>query len=182
MEKDILTNKEKKVLKNIDKYLKNISMHFKNLKEHFKKYQYGIDYLFKEGNEEKNTLNNNINAFEEARKLLNKCRSNLLLMETNEIRKKLHKKEAVYNLLKEQEGSLTNSENRVLKKIDRYLKNFKENLEKLQKYHYNIIYGLYYLFNELDEVDYYQPTEIKSAFDGSYVLYESKEIKIITFQ
>ena len=30
-----LTNKEKKVLKNIDKYLKNVSMHFKNLKKHF---------------------------------------------------------------------------------------------------------------------------------------------------
>ena len=48
-----LTNKEKKVLKNIDKYLKNISMHLKNLKKHFKKlqkYQYGIDYLFNEHN------------------------------------------------------------------------------------------------------------------------------------
>ena len=30
MEKDSLTNKEKKVLKNIDWYLKNISMHLKN--------------------------------------------------------------------------------------------------------------------------------------------------------
>ena len=37
MEKDILTNKEKKVLKNIDRYPKNISMHLKNLKKHFKK-------------------------------------------------------------------------------------------------------------------------------------------------
>ena len=34
-EKD--SNKEKKVLKNIDRYLKNISMHLKNLKKHFKK-------------------------------------------------------------------------------------------------------------------------------------------------
>ena len=32
-EKDSLTNKEKKVLKNIDRYLKNISMHLKNLKK-----------------------------------------------------------------------------------------------------------------------------------------------------
>ena len=31
-----------------------------------------------------------------------------------------------------------------------------------------------YLFNELNEVDYYEPKEVKSAFDGSYVLYESK--------
>ena len=47
IEKDRLTNKEKKVLKNIDRYLKNI-MHLKNLKRYFKKYQYGIDYLFNE--------------------------------------------------------------------------------------------------------------------------------------
>ena len=52
-EKDSLTIKEKKILKNIDRYLKNISMHLKNLKKHFKKlqkYQYGIDYLFNEHN------------------------------------------------------------------------------------------------------------------------------------
>ena len=87
-----LTNKEKKVLKNIDRYLKNISMHLTNLKKHFKKlqkYQYGTDYLFNEHNEEDYTSNNNINAFKEARKLLNERRSNLLRKETNEIRKKL---------------------------------------------------------------------------------------------
>ena len=33
------------------------------------------------------------------------------------------------------------------------------------------MYGLDYLFNE---EDYYEPKEIKSAFDGSYILYESK--------
>ena len=76
-----LTNKEKKVLKNIDKYLKNISMHLKNLKKHFKKlqkYQYGMDYLFNEHNEEGYVLNNDINAFQEARKQFNERRSNLL--------------------------------------------------------------------------------------------------------
>ena len=62
----------------------------------------------------------------------------------------------------------------MLKNIDRYLKNFKNDLEKLQKYQYNITYGLDYLFNELSEVDYYKPTEVKSVFDGSYILYESK--------
>ena len=30
------------------------------------------------------------------------------------------------------------------------------------------MYGLDYLFNE---EDYYEPKEIKSAFDGSYILY-----------
>ena len=58
--------------------------------------------------------------------------------------------------------------------IDRYLKNFKKDLGKLQKYQYNITYVLDYLFNELNEKDYCKPTEVKSAFDGSYILYESK--------
>ena len=163
-------------------YLKNISMHLKNLKKHFKKlqkYKYGIDYLFNEHNEEDYTSNNDINTFKEARKLLNERRSNLLRKETNGIRKKLNKKEAVHNFLKEKEqkGSLTSRENRVLRNIDRYLKNFKKDLDKLQKYQYNITYGSDYLFNELNEKDYYKPTEVKSAFDGSYILYESKEDK-----
>ena len=56
-----------------------------------------------------------------------------MLEETNKIRKNLYKKEAVYNFLKdkEQNGSLTNEEKKVLKKIDKYLKNFKNDLEKL---------------------------------------------------
>ena len=62
----------------------------------------------------------------------------------------------------------------MLKNIDKYLKNFKKDLEKLQKYQYNITYSLDYLFDELDEVDYYEPKEVKNAFNGSYVLYESK--------
>ena len=95
-QKDSLTNRQKNVLKNIDRYLKNISKHLKSLKKHFKKlqkYQYGIDYLFNEYN--------NINAFQEARTLLNERRSNLSREETKRIRKKLNKKEAVYNFLKD---------------------------------------------------------------------------------
>ena len=85
-QKDSLTNEEREVLKNIDRYLKNISMHLKNLKKHFKKlqkHQCGLDYLFNEHNEEDYTSNNNINAFKEARKLRNERRSNLLHKETN---------------------------------------------------------------------------------------------------
>ena len=63
----------------------------------------------------------------------------------------------------------------MLKNIDKYLKN----LDKLQKYQHNITYGLDYLFNEFNEEDYYKPTDVKSAFHGSYMLYESKGIKII---
>ena len=75
---------------------------------------------------------------------------------------------------KEQKDSLTNTQTRVLKNIGRYIKKFKKDLEKLQKYKNNITYGLDYLFNELNEENYYEPKEIKSAFDGSYMLYESR--------
>ena len=163
------------MLRNVERYLKNIGMHLKNCKKYFKKlerYQYGLDHLFNEEKEEEGyiTSNNSINP----RKLFNEVKSNLSREEINKIRKKLHRKEAVYNFLKkkDQKGSLTNREKRVLNNIDRYLKNLKKDLEKLQKY--SITYGLDYLFNELDEVDYYEPKEVKSAFDGSYILYESK--------
>ena len=55
--------------------------------------------------------------------------------------KKLYKKEAVYNFLKdkEQNTSLTNSEKKILKEIGRYLKDFKKDLDKLQKYQCNIM-------------------------------------------
>ena len=185
MEKDRLMNKEKKVLQNIDRYLKNISMHLKNLKKHFKKlqkYQYGIYYLFNEHNEEDCVSNNDTSAIQEIRKLFNERRTNFSREETKRIRKKLHKKEALYKVLKdkEQKGSLTNSEKKQLKKINRYLKISKEDLEKLQKYQYSVTYGLDKLLNRLNEEDYFKPTEVKSAFDSSYVLYESRQDKVNT--
>ena len=73
----------------------------------------------------------------------------------------------------------------MLKNIGRYLKNFKKYLEKLQKYQDNITYGLDYLFNELNGEDYYEPKEIKSAFDGIYILYESrgdKDTKLVLYE
>ena len=106
--------------------------------------------------------NNSINSIQETRQLLNELRSNLSREETNRIREKLYKMEAVYNFLKEkeQEGCLTNRQKRVRKNIDGYLKNFKKDLEKLQKN--SITYGLDYLFHELNEVDYHEPKEVKS--------------------
>ena len=91
---------------------------------------------------EPTSQNNGINAIKEARKLFNEVRSNLLLKETKRIRKKLYEKEAVYNFLKEkeQEGSLTNKQKNVLKSIDRYLKKLNDDLKKLQKYEYNLIW------------------------------------------
>ena len=63
----------------------------------------------------------------------------------------------------------------MLKNIGKYLKKRNIDLKKLNKYQDNITYGLDYLFNELNEEDYYEPKEIKkSAFDGIYMLYESR--------
>ena len=80
---------------------------------------------------ESTTINNSINAIKEVRKLFNDVRNNLSHEETKRIRKELYKKEVVYNFLKEkeQEGSLTNKEKKVLKNIDRYLKNISTHLK-----------------------------------------------------
>ena len=80
--------------------------------------------------------NNDINAIKDVRKLFNDLRSNLSREEINRIREKLYKQEAVYNFLKEkeQEGSLTNNEKKVLKNIGRYLKNIAKHLKNLKKF------------------------------------------------
>ena len=79
--------------------------------------------------------NNNIKAIKEVRKLFNDVKNNLSNEETKRIRKELYKKEVVYNFLKEkeQEGSLTNKQKNVLKKIDRYLKKLSNDLKKKTK-------------------------------------------------
>ena len=78
--------------------------------------------------------NNDINAIKDVRKLFNDLRSNLSREEINRIREKLYKQEAVYNFLKEkeQEGSLTNKEKKVLKNIGRYPKNIAKHLKNLK--------------------------------------------------
>ena len=116
---------------------------------------------------ESTTINN---AIKEVRELSNEIRGSLSCKETKRNRKVLYKKEAVYNFLKEKDG-LTDKEKIVLKNIGKYLKKLNNDLKKLNKYQDNITYGIDYLFNE---EDYYNPTEIKSAFDGNYVLYESR--------
>ena len=78
--------------------------------------------------------NNDINAIKDVRKLFNDLRSNLSREEINRIREKLYNQEAVYNFLKEkeQEGSLTNKEKKVLKNIGRYPKNIAKHLKNLK--------------------------------------------------
>ena len=96
-------------------------------------------------------------------------------------RKELYKKETVYNSLKEKE-SLTNKQKIVLKNISKYLKKLNNNLKKLYKYQDNVMYGLDYLFNE---EDYYEPKEVKSAFDGTHIVYESigdKDAKLALYE
>ena len=85
------------------KTILRILVSIKNLKKHFKKHQYGLDYLFNEHDDEEEdyTSNNDIKAIKDVRKLLNELRSNLSHEEINRIRKKLFKKEVVYNILKE---------------------------------------------------------------------------------
>ena len=124
----------------------------------------------------KPTKNDVIKAIKEVRKRFNELRNNFSREEREKIREKFHKKEVVYNILKgkEQKDALTKKHEQVLQNIDKYFKNLKKDLTKLQKYRYNITYDLYYLFNEDDEEDYYEPVEIKSAFDNSYIQYESR--------
>ena len=62
----------------------------------------------------------------------------------------------------------------MLKTISKYLKKLNNDLKKLYRYQYNITYGLDLLFNEVTKDGYYEQKEIKSAFDGSYILYESR--------
>ena len=104
-----LTDRQRNILKNIARYSKNISLHLKNLSKHQNKsgkYGHDVGHLYSKKD------NSNINTFQKARVLLNERRSNLLHKETNEIRKKLFKKEVIYSFLKdkEQNGSLTNEE------------------------------------------------------------------------
>ena len=91
---------KKRVLKNISRYPKNIVKHLKNFRKHFKKlqkYQYGLDYLFNERNEEdyktEPTRQDKItNGIKEVRKLFDEVRSNLFREETKRNRYKLRKK------------------------------------------------------------------------------------------
>ena len=108
----------------------------------------------------------------ETKKLFNNLRNNFSREEIKKRREKLHKKERVYNYLKGKD-SLTR-EKRVLKNIERYFKKLKKDLNKIKIYEYNITHDICNLFNEITKEDYYEPIEIKSAFDGSYIQYESR--------
>ena len=99
---------------------------------------------------ESTTINNNINVTKVVRKLFNDVRNNLSHEETRRIRKKLHRIEATYNVLKEKEqkGSLTSRQKNMLRNDERYLKNISIYLKNLKKHFKKYQYDLDYLINE----------------------------------
>ena len=126
------------------------------------------------------TDNNVIKAIKETRNLFNELRNNFLREETRNIREKFHKKETVYNILKEREqkNGLTKKHKQVLKNIERCLKNFLKDLEKLQKYCYNITYGLDYLFNE----DYYDQQNLRVLLMVVIYNMKAEEIEMLNYR
>ena len=108
------------------------------------------------------------------RKLFKNNRDSLSRREINEIRTNLYKKQLIYDFLRTK-PNLNDDEGRVFKRIPKYLKKLGTDLSKRDKYQENYLHGIDRLFNE--DV-YYKPIEVKSAFNGNYVLYESYGDKI----
>ena len=97
-------------------------------------------------------------------KLFNNNRDLLSRDEINKIRINLYKKQ-----LMKTKPNLNADEQRVFKRLPRYLKKFQSDLSKRGNYQQNYLYGIDRLF---DEDIYYKLFEVKSAFNGNYVLYE----------
>ena len=76
-QKNSLTNREKRVLKNIDRYIQNLKKYLKKYSEGFRKHNptYDLDYLFNELNEP--IIDNDISEINEVRELFNEHRSSL---------------------------------------------------------------------------------------------------------
>ena len=103
------------------------------------------------------------------KKLFNNNPDSLSRDEINKIRTKLYKKQLIHGFLSTK-PNLNDDEQRVFKRIPKYLKKLVNDLSKRGNYQKNYLYGIDQLF---DEGIYYKPFELKSAFNGNYVLYES---------
>ena len=121
---------------------------------------------------ELNKMNTQIESIKE---LFNNICDTLPLNKIKEIRTKIYKEKAIYDYLMEQ--NKTSKQNNDLRqnivtyfnKLQKYL--LRKNKEhKDNRYYINDLYDLDLLFN-VD--DYYKPIELKSAFNGNSVLYES---------
>ena len=97
-------------------------------------------------------------------KFFNNNRDLLSRDEINKIRVNLYKKQ-----LMKTKPNLNADERRVFKRLPRYLKKFHTDLSKRGNYQQNYFYGIDRL---IDEDIYYKLFEVKSAFNGNYVLYE----------
>ena len=70
----------------------------------------------------------------------------------------------------------------MLERIEEYFEKLKEDLSKLKRHRDNIIHDteykeineIQYLFNNIDEEDYYEPIKTVQAFDDNYIKYESR--------
>ena len=102
------------------------------------------------------------------KKLFNNTRNTLSLDEIDQIRKRIYRKEAIYDILSKKD-KLDKRERKILDRIITYFDKLHDELLKQSKYEYNP-YALDLLFND---GDYYKPIEIKRAFNGNYILYES---------
>lgn len=106
-------------------------------------------------------------------------RDTLPLNKIKEIRTKIYKGKAIYDCLMEQNKTSKQSNDlrqnivTYFNKLQKYL--LRKNKEhKDNRYYINDLYDLDLLFN-VD--DYYKPIELKSAFNGNSVLYESNGVK-----
>ena len=97
------------------------------------------------------------------KKLFENTRDTFSRDKINEIRTNLYKKELIYDFLKKKPKPKGN-ERRVFNNIVKYFDGLYSDLSKENKYRENFLYGLEQLFNE----------DLKNAFNGNYVLYESK--------
>ena len=121
---------------------------------------------------ELNKMNTQIESIKE---LFNNIRDAVPLNKIKEIRTKIYKEKSIYDYLMEQNKTSKQSNDlrqnivTYFNKLHKYL--LRKNKEhKDNRYHINDLYDLDLLF-KFD--DYYKPTELKSAFNGNYVLYES---------
>ena len=101
--------------------------------------------------------------------LFNNIRDTLSREQIDHIRTSIYKKEHIHDFLTKKD-KLTCKEGKVLDNINTYFNELHDDLLELSKCRDNTLYGLDLLF-KLD--DYYKPIEIKSAYNGNYVLYES---------
>ena len=70
----------------------------------------------------------------------------------------------------------------MLERIEEYFEKLKEDLSKLKRNQDNIIHDteykgineIQYLFNNIDEEDYYEPIKTVQAFDDNSIKYESR--------